>query len=63
MLNCKEVGDSYYIQVLLLGKVSQFLTFVEKRTGIERSEDQLGSYWSPPGMEGRAWITKGSYQR
>ncbi len=28
----------YYIQVLLLGKVSQFLRFVEKGTGIEHSE-------------------------
>ncbi len=26
----------YYIQVLLLGKVSQFLRFVEKGTGIEQ---------------------------
>ncbi len=63
MLNDKEVGYSYYIQVLLLGKVSQFLSFVEKRTGIEPSEDQLGSNWSPPGMDGGTWITKGSCQR
>ncbi len=41
----------YNIQVLLLDKVSQFLSFVEKGTGIEHSEDQLGSYWSPPGMD------------
>ncbi len=42
----------YYIQVLLPGKVSQFLSFVEKGTGIEHSEDLLGSYWSPTGNEG-----------
>ncbi len=58
-----EAGYPYYIQVILLGKVSQLVSFVEKGTGIEHDEDQLGSYWSPPGMEGGAWIIKGSCQR
>ncbi len=34
-----EVGYPYYMQVLLLGKVVQFLSFVEKGTGIEQSEN------------------------
>ncbi len=63
MLIGTEAGYPYYMQVCLLGKVSQVLSFVDKGTDIEHSEDQLGSYWSPPGLEGGTWITKGPCKR
>ncbi len=50
----------YYILILLPGKVSQLISFVEEGTGIEHSEGQLGSYWPPTGIEGGTWIIKGS---
>ncbi len=54
---------SYKDKLKLSVVIRQFLSFVEKGTGIEHSEDQLGSYWSPTGIEGGTWITKAPCQR
>ncbi len=63
MLFCRghELSNALYIQVLVSGKVSQFISLVEEGTSVEQSDGQPCVNWPPCGMEGGTCITKGLY--